>query len=1258
MTSRKYDGSRRSAGIWSHEPCAWSAPLVMIAMLLALVLPAARAAGPGLPNLSYGRNEILKPLSLIKSNCRVVEGVQQCPDRRGEGTVMMYDGYLFVPYGKDSGQAGGGFAFWDISDPRVPVEVKRMDVAELREPHGFGFSNSYPGRYAAMQAINGVQFWDFSNPLTPVLIKYLRLPGIAESDYDLGNWWVFWQAPYVYIGGSGNGLYIVNAADPGNPVHVKTIPTSAWGGFRVGPTFAVGNLLVMTSMDQAGLVTMDISDPVNPRLLASTSTTAGHYSGIVNGDRIITAGTDQRLHVYDISNPSAITQTVQSSDLGGKGGYVSIQDGFAHAGFSSNYAKVDLTTGAVAATATSGIPGRDEDFATVFGNLVLIGDDHGNGSALVAHQAGRDLAGPSVNMVSPKSGAVGQALTSRIGVTLTDNVDLRTVGVETFIVRPRGGSALAGKYSAQSGIVNFSPDAPLAPSTTYEVVIPAGGMKDDAGNGVPKTFTASFTTAGGSGPRCTLTGARSPALVSSTVTFKPGAAIGRDLQYSWNFGDGSATPFSRASTATHAYAQPGHYPVILTVRSGTSSSTCSTNQTIHTARTAAAPTASSTMAFDAARNRVWVVNSDADTVTAVDTNTLGKVLETAVGDGPQTIAQAPDGRIWVANAVSGTVSVLNPDTGAVVQTLALPAGSRPFGIAFSRNGAAAYVTLQGVGLLAKLHPATGALQGTVPVGATPRGIAITGDSSRIFVTRFVSPATEGQVIEVDGGTFSVTRTIALATDPGPDTESSGRGVPNYLNSIAIQPDGKRAWIPSKKDNTLRGLFRDGKALTFESTVRTIVSQIDLTTHAEVPGSRLDLNDRDMANVVAFSPLGDYAFVSTQGSNQIEVIDAYSRQISTGIVDVGRAPRGLLITPGGRLFVQNFMSRSVSVYDVSGILNSTSNAAPQLADISTVAAETLPANVLRGKRIFYNAADRRMSRDGYISCASCHQDGGSDGRVFDFTDRGEGLRKTISLNGRRGSGHGRVHWTGNFDEIQDFEHDIRGGFGGLGFMSDSQFNTGTRNTALGDTKAGISEDLDALAAYVTSLGKVGRSPFRNPDGSLTADGAAGQAIFRGAGKCISCHSGPDFTDSASGTLRDVGTIKPSSGQRMGASLTGFDTPTLRGVWDSAPYLHDGSAATLLDVLKLAKATGKHGNVQALTPIEMNQLVSYLQQIDDTESPATPDIADLSVKAPVKAVDATVPTDLVPRTRSARAPREPVAACAPSSSSSPSPRRTRP
>ena len=89
--------------------------------------------------------------------------------------------------------------------------------------------------------------------------------------------------------------------------------------------------------------------------------------------------------------------------------------------------------------------------------------------------------------------------------------------------------------------------------------------------------------------------------------------------------------------------------------------------------------------------------------------------------------------------------------------------------------------------------------------------------------------------------------------------------------------------------------------------------------------------------------------------------------------------------------------------------------------------------------FHDAGDRRMSRDHYISCASCHLEGGHDGRTWDFTQAGEGLRNTIDLRGRAGTAHGNVHWTANFDEIQDFEHDIRGPFGGDGFLNPIVFH---------------------------------------------------------------------------------------------------------------------------------------------------------------------------------------------------------------------------
>jgi hypothetical protein len=164
----------------------------------------------------------------------------------------------------------------------------------------------------------------------------------------------------------------------------------------------------------------------------------------------------------------------------------------------------------------------------------------------------------------------------------------------------------------------------------------------------------------------------------------------------------------------------------------------------------------------------------------------------------------------------------------------------------------------------------------------------------------------------------------------------------------------------------------------------------------------------------------------------------------------------------------------------------------------------------------------------------------------------------------------VHWSANFDEIQDFEGDIRLFFGGSGFMDDGDY--AATAAPLGPAKAGLSSDLDDLAAYVSSLGtsSLPRSPHRNTDGTMTAQGVSGRAHFR-ALTCTQCHGGADFSDSTvgtSGTLHDVGTLRTTSGGRLGGPLDGIDTPTLRGVWRNGAFFHDGSAPSLDQVFSVA------------------------------------------------------------------------------------------
>ena len=275
-----------------------------------------------------------------------------------------------------------------------------------------------------------------------------------------------------------------------------------------------------------------------------------------------------------------------------------------------------------------------------------------------------------------------------------------------------------------------------------------------------------------------------------------------------------------------------------------------------------------------------------------------------------------------------------------------------------------------------------------------------------------------------------------------------------------------------------------------------------------------------------------------------MLDAFSRQERLRF-DVGRAPQGLAISADGlRLYVSNFMDRTVGVYDLAPLLQGGQYSVPLLATLSTVATEKLAANVLVGKKLFYDARDPRLAAQNYMSCASCHNDGGHDGRVWDLAAQGEGLRNTIALRGRGGMGQGFLHWSNNFNEVQDFEGQIRSLAGGTGLMD------GSASTPLDTPKAGLSADLDALAAYVASLNAFAPAPARPSASSLSADAAAGKAVFT-AMNCAACHSGAAFTGSGLNTSANVGTIKPSSGLRLFGSLTGIDIPTLRDVWASAP-----------------------------------------------------------------------------------------------------------
>jgi large repetitive protein len=708
------------------------------------------------------------------------------------------------------------------------------------------------------------------------------------------------------------------------------------------------------------------------------------------------------------------------------------------------------------------------------------------------------------------------------------------------------------------------------------------------------------------------------------ITFTAVARGGSNPKYSWQFGDGSAaTTPSPNSNATHTYVQPGRYVVTATVTDDLGATASSQLvQAVHYPATANAPSVSSAIIYEQNTNpsldRVWNVNPDNDTVTVFNSSLSTKLAEIAVGETPQSLAIAPDGQIWVVNQHSGNISVINPNTLQVSLTVPLPAASQPYGLVFDPAGTHAYVSLEALGLLLQLDPTTGNETDRLPVGTNPRHLSVTSDGTKVFVSRFITPklpneetATPnttgsggaplgGEVVAVNSaGDLAFIKNIVMQHSNATEGTSSGRGIPNYLGAPVISPDGFSAWVPSKQDNIKRGVFRDQNQLTFESTIRAISSRINLSNLTEDHPSRIDHDNSGIGSAAAFDNSGSYLFVALETSREVAVIDPYNHTQLMRI-NAGRAPQGLAFGSDAsqdRLYVHNFMDRTVSAFDVTDLLRSGATQISLIATSNAVATEQLTPQVLLGKQMFYDARDTKLARDRYISCASCHRDGGHDGRVWDLTGFGEGLRNTVDLRGRAGMTHGRLHWSGNFDEVQDFEGQIRALAGGTGLMTDIQFNFGTRSQPLGDPKAGVSAELDALAAYVTSLGAYEPSPYRNPDpgATLTPDGLAGQALFT-AKNCVSCHSNSMMTDSPQNLLHDIGTLKASSGSRLGIPFNtmanpGLDTPTLRGVWATTPYLHDGSVATIEEAIL------EHTNLPLLTTEEVGLLSAYIKQLDN-------------------------------------------------------------
>lgn len=579
---------------------------------------------------------------------------------------------------------------------------------------------------------------------------------------------------------------------------------------------------------------------------------------------------------------------------------------------------------------------------------------------------------------------------------------------------------------------------------------------------------------------------------------------------------------------------------------------------------------------------LWVVNPDANTITPIDTRALTAGSPLPVGGEPWSVAVTPGGSVVVTNRLDGSVTVLADDARHDVVV-----GPEPGGLALSPTGRFAYVTVSSDDEVAIVDLRAREVVERLPVGRLPWAVAVSDDGDRVDgdevlvvshrLPRLRSGGREGTNDGKEGWLTLLgpggRREVAL-----PPNEF---GYPTALEGLALR--GDRVWVSHL-------LNRPELPRDFDKTVSGGLTRVPSTSTAAAAPRTLHLNDAEFSTptnfprAVAVAPDGSAAYLALAGTNAVmgvSLADPDAPEL-LGFWPTGLNPRGIVVEPSGeRAFVMNHLSRDVSVLDLTD-----REARRELARV-VVSEERLEPEIARGKVLFNNANDPRVSHLGWISCASCHLDGGVDGTTWATPD---GPRQTMPL--WQLARTAPFHASATRDEVADFEHDIEGFMGGSGLAPRRS------SPELGDPNGGRSADLDALEAYVLRGIRVPRAAEAN-----AAISQRGRAVFDAAG-CATCHAGADWT--VSRLPGPVGTLAPDGEVEVGAALRdvgtfragrdvlgadGFDVPSLLGLHASAPYLHDGAAVTLAEVV----AEPEHGGSD-LAPGDAAALVAFLKSID--------------------------------------------------------------
>lgn len=586
--------------------------------------------------------------------------------------------------------------------------------------------------------------------------------------------------------------------------------------------------------------------------------------------------------------------------------------------------------------------------------------------------------------------------------------------------------------------------------------------------------------------------------------------------------------------------------------------------------------------YDADRKQVLALDVEGGALVTLDPVSLDILSTIQVGKRPALMVVDHSGRAFITLRDEAAIAIV--ENGQVSK---LTVGADPYGIALSPDHLSALVVAGGSNRLVAFDTETLREQYRVPLPPMARAVATDGKIATVAHAAGgnVSVVDLAEAREANRGERNIAGSVRQVALTGVGGRRQGGGF-----AIVLDRTTNRAIIPHLSMDTgetrpseqrVFGTYGGGDP-EFSQPMQVVASGIDLDQLAikQVAGKvattpenastqvlpAFQMNGSALVRAASIAQLdkgGQLLLLGDDGTHRVMVFTMNGSGFTAAhMLAAPDGARGMAVSPDGQsAYVVASFSRTVSKYDLDkshGMIARRARTTKRLGE------ETLDEKLQLGRRLFHDGENKRLSSGG-LACATCHPDGLRDNNVW-TTDVGN--RRTAILAGRL-AGTAPYHWRGERPDLQTSMKATITRLGGKGLQK---------------------KEAEALEAYLLAM------PVPATDaGDLPSDLIdEGQRIFMSAeAGCAGCHMpGMGYRD---GKLHDVGTANKSDVGLNGTKAV-FDTPSLQGVSAGGPYYHDGSAATLEDLVAGANTAGRHmGDTSHLSPEQRKALVAYLKTL---------------------------------------------------------------